>query len=86
MKFFSVLLFILPFVISKNCPTKRINSKLICYYSQLTDLDSCYCSHVILPSDASVRDIEGAKQKLAGVKVLITVNEFNQVDYFYLYL
>lgn len=65
----------------KDCPTKRINSKLICYYSQLTDVDGCYCTHVVLPANSDFKSIDNVRQKLAGsgAKILLTVTEFNQV-------
>lgn len=81
MKVFScvLLLFFLALGHCKDCPGKRINSKLICYYSKLTDVDSCYCTHVVLPANSDLKSIESLKQKLTGAKILLTVTEFNQV-------
>lgn len=82
MKFLSVIfLCVLALTYAKDCPSKRINSKLICYYSKLSDIDSCYCTHVILPANTDFNAIQGLRQKLSGVKILLTVNEFNQVEY-----
>nr|XP_015838222.1 PREDICTED: uncharacterized protein LOC103314049 isoform X2 [Tribolium castaneum] len=61
-----------------DCPAKKTQSKLICYYSKLTQADSCKCSHVILPADADVKAIDRLREHAKGVKILITVNEFNQ--------
>ncbi|CAH0564421.1 unnamed protein product [Brassicogethes aeneus] len=62
----------------KECPAKRSNSKLFCYYSKLTDVNSCECSHVILPANSDVKSVDRLREHLKGVKVLISVNEFNQ--------
>lgn len=76
-----LFLFILSLGSCKDCPSKRINSKLVCYYSKLTDVDNCYCTHVVLPANSEPKSIEGVRQKLAGTgtKILLTVTEFNQV-------
>lgn len=63
-----------------NCLSQKSNSKLFCYYSKLTDVEGCGCSHVILPSDTDVKSIERFRDVMKGVKVLINVNEFNQVN------
>ncbi|XP_050297749.1 uncharacterized protein LOC126737088 [Anthonomus grandis grandis] len=64
----------------KECPqSKRLStSKLVCYYSSLEEVDGCYCSHVILPANSDVKGIEKVKEKAKGVKIYVTVNEFNQ--------
>ncbi|KAJ8980134.1 hypothetical protein NQ317_009193 [Molorchus minor] len=63
---------------AKNCPPRKSNSKLFCYYGKLTDVDNCFCSHAILPANSDVKTVERAREFLRGVKVLVTVNEFNQ--------
>ncbi|XP_030752102.1 uncharacterized protein LOC115879415 [Sitophilus oryzae] len=72
--------FLIGSVSSKNdCPaSKRSNSKLICYYGGLEQIDGCYCTHVILPSNADVKGIEKVREEARGVKIYVTVNEFNQ--------
>ncbi|RZB39635.1 mucin-17-like [Asbolus verrucosus] len=61
-----------------SCPGKKTNSKLICYYSKLREVDSCKCSHVVLPASSDVKSIDRIRVRLKGVKILITVNEFSQ--------
>ncbi|KAG5895925.1 hypothetical protein JTB14_016329 [Gonioctena quinquepunctata] len=63
---------------AKECPTSKANSKLFCYYSKLTDIDGCYCSHVILPANSDVKNVERVRQHAKGMKILVTVTEFNQ--------
>lgn len=71
---------------AKDCSNvKRTNSKLVCYYSKLTDVDNCYCTHIILPANTDVKLIENFKQKITGAKILLTVNEFNEVMHILLY-
>ncbi|XP_066153401.1 mucin-2-like [Euwallacea fornicatus] len=53
-------------------------SKLVCYYSTVDVIDGCYCTHVILPANADVKVVEKLKKKANGVKVYVTVSEFNQ--------
>lgn len=81
MNFLSAIffIFVVTNVVSSDCPTKKTQSKLICYYSKLTQVDSCKCSHVILPADSDVKSIDRFREHAKGVKILITVNEFNQV-------
>lgn len=56
---------------------KRLtNSKLVCYYGKAEDAVSWKCSHVVLPQDS---DIEAAREKLNGVKILLTVDRINEV-------
>ncbi|XP_044253485.1 uncharacterized protein LOC123004333 isoform X2 [Tribolium madens] len=80
MNFLSAIFFIFVAVsgATGECPTKKTQSKLICYYSKLTQADSCKCSHVILPADADIKSIDRFREHAKGVKILITVNEFNQ--------
>jgi hypothetical protein len=72
------LIAVLAITAAADCP-KKTNSKLVCYYSKLTHVDSCKCSHVVLPADSDVKSIDRMREHLKGVKILITVNEFNQV-------
>ncbi|KAJ8922936.1 hypothetical protein NQ315_001481 [Exocentrus adspersus] len=65
-------------VATPDCPARKSGAKLFCYYGKLTDVDNCFCSHAVLPADSDVKAIERARQHLKGVKVLVTVNEFNQ--------
>lgn len=67
-------------VLSKQCSVKKSNSKLICYYSEVIDVDFCLCSHVILPANSDSKAIDAIREKFQGVKVLLTVNEFNEVS------
>lgn len=78
-----LFLFYLTLGSCKDCPSKKINSKLVCYYSKLTDVDNCYCTHVVLPANSDLKSIENVRKKLAGTgtKILLTVSEFNQVHY-----
>lgn len=63
----------------KCSPTKSSNTKLFCYYGKLKDVNSCKCSHVILPPNSDVKSVESLRSKLTGVKILVTVHEFNEV-------
>ncbi|CAH1115947.1 unnamed protein product [Phaedon cochleariae] len=73
-----VFLAVMAAVWAKECPANKSNSKLFCYFSKLTDIDGCRCSYVILPADADVKSVERVREVYEGVKVLVTVNEFNQ--------
>lgn len=66
---------------AKECVNRKTTSKLVCYYSKLTQIDNhCECTHVILPPNAELKEIEAFKENYdRNVKILITVNEFNQV-------
>lgn len=66
--------------LARNCPGRKSSSKLFCYYGKLTDVDNCYCTHAILPANSDVKAIERAREHLKGVKILVTVHEFNQVS------
>lgn len=86
MKFLVISLSVFSFlifgtVLCKDCPNKKINSKLVCYYSKLIDIDSCYCTHVVLPTNSDLNEIQDVRKKLSGTgtKILLTVSEFNQV-------
>lgn len=70
----------------KECISSgSITSKLFCYYSDARRVDVCKCSHVILPEKTPVDQLKGLIED-KGVKVLLTVQEFNQVSkYFSLY-
>lgn len=63
----------------KPCPKGLSTSKLVCYYSTLEEVQGCYCTHVILPASSDFKSVEGLKKRVKGVKVYVTVNEFNQV-------
>lgn len=66
---------------AKDCSKiRKTNSKLFCYYSKLTDIDGCYCSHVVLPANADVKSIERVKQQVGNPKILVTVTQFNEVS------
>lgn len=65
--------------VAKQCPTNKSNSKLICYYSEVTDVDFCLCSHVILPANSDAKTIDTIREKFQGLRVLLTVNEINEV-------
>lgn len=68
--------------LAKDCSkVKKSNSKLFCYYSKLTDIDGCYCSHIILPSNSDVKSVERVRQYAGDPKILVTVNEFNKVSF-----
>nr|XP_023021193.1 uncharacterized protein LOC111509648 [Leptinotarsa decemlineata] len=73
-----IILAVLGSALAKDCPSRKSNSKLFCYFSKLTEIDGCYCSHVILPANSDVKSVERARQQMKGMKILITVNEFNQ--------
>lgn len=66
-------------VLARDCNINKSNSKLVCYYSDAKDANSCKCSHVILPQVTDAKDVERVREKLNGVKILITVNNFNEV-------
>lgn len=67
---------------AKDCSkVKKSNSKLFCYYSKLTDVDGCYCTHIILPANADVKSVERAREVIGDRKILVTVNQFNQVSF-----
>lgn len=66
-------------VLAKDCTSKKSNAKLFCYYSKLTDVQSCKCSHIILPANSDVKSVDRVRDNIDGVKILISVNEFNQV-------
>ncbi|KAI4457091.1 chitinase [Holotrichia oblita] len=57
---------------------KNSRTKLFCYYSKLKDVNSCKCTHVILPANSDVKSIENLRSNLNGVKILVTVHEFNE--------
>lgn len=63
----------------KPCPKGLSTSKLVCYYSTLEQVQGCYCTHVILPASSDFKNVEVLKNRVKGVKVYVTVNEFNQV-------
>lgn len=75
----AIILLTIVGIVFGDCPTKKTSSKLICYYSKLSNIDSCKCTHVVLPADADVKSIDTIRERLKGVKILISVNEFNQV-------
>lgn len=81
-----LFLFLLTLGSCKDCPNKRISSKLVCYYTSLKNVDRCYCTHVVLPPNSEPNAIKEVREKLAGtgVKILLTVTDFNQVFFFYL--
>lgn len=83
MRLFLILLFAtLSGSFAKDCSkVRKANSKLFCYYSKLTDIDGCYCSHVILPANADVKSVERVRQVVGDSKILVTVNEFNRVSF-----
>lgn len=74
-----VLLALLAGSTARNCPGRKSSSKLFCYYGKLTEVDNCYCTHAILPANSDVKAVERVREQLKGVKILVTVNEFNQV-------
>lgn len=85
LKISAILLIFGGLAFANDCPTnKKTTSKLICYYSKLNHVDSCKCSHVILPPHSDVKSIERLRQHFKGVKILITANEFNQVRVIFL--
>lgn len=56
---------------------KRLtSSKLICYYGNGEDAVSWKCSHVVLQQEA---DLEAIREKLNGVKILLSVDRINEV-------
>ncbi|GJQ81807.1 hypothetical protein Trydic_g348 [Trypoxylus dichotomus] len=57
---------------------KNVNTKLFCYYSKLRDVNSCRCTHIVLPANSDVKSIENLRARLNGVKILVTVHEFNE--------
>lgn len=82
MKFISAIIFLLVnSALAKECVNRKTTSKLICYYSKLIEIDNnCECTHIILPANSELKQIEQFKQNYdKNVKFLITVNEFNQV-------
>ncbi|XP_066258348.1 uncharacterized protein [Euwallacea similis] len=64
----------------KECGVNKglSTSKLVCYYSTVDVVDGCYCTHVILPANADAKAVERLRKRANGVKVYVTVNEFNQ--------
>lgn len=67
------------FAAAKDCNVKRSNSKLVCYYGDAKDAASCKCTHVVLPQSTEASVVEDVAKKLEGVKILLTVNQFNEV-------
>lgn len=57
---------------------KRLaTTKLVCYYGNGEDAAvSWKCTHVVLPQEA---DVEAAREKLSGVKILLSVDRINEV-------
>lgn len=64
---------------AKDCNVKRSGSKLVCYYGDARDAASCKCTHVVLPQKTEASVVANVAKKLEGVKILLTVNEFNEV-------
>lgn len=79
---FVVLPLVLPLVFGRDCTDRKGQSKLFCYFSKVTDVDTCHCSHVILPANSDLKSVVRLKEQLTGVKILITVHEFNEVSIF----
>lgn len=80
MKFVGVVLLTLfSITLAKRCSVRKTNSKLICYYSDVTDIDACMCTHIILPASSNIQMIDSVQEKFKDVHVFLTVHEFNEV-------
>lgn len=75
----AITLFIFTQILAIPCNNKKPSLKLVCYYSEVSEIDICKCTHIILPSNTNISTIENVKEKFREGKTLITVNEFNQV-------
>lgn len=80
----AIFLFLITAGFAKNCPNKKTQPKLFCYYGKITEIDSCQCTHIILPADSDIKSIDRLKNTLSDTKILITVHEFNEVKYKFL--
>lgn len=84
MRVFGIFCAIINFVLvaraAEDC--KRGGPKLVCYYGDVDDAKSCRCSHVVVPQGTGVEQLDAARGRLPGTRVLMTVREFNEVPDF----
>nr|XP_022907602.1 putative uncharacterized protein DDB_G0282133 isoform X2 [Onthophagus taurus] len=63
---------------NQKCLKTVSNTKLLCFYSEITTLKGCKCTHVIVPSTLQSKIINKLKESNHEVKIFVTITELNQ--------